>query len=189
MGGCFHCNPQSLKVCLPGHSCRAQVWGSVQSVWLQWLCGRSEAGIWQRLVFLRSCTSKRIINFCPLMLKWMTLGAFLCLQEAQRTSQINEKLTHLWGNSPFKSVNVMVAGLSCSMDIRRTSRDTTHRKCSLNNWEWDWLNSVCPLTESPYQRAVVLDRLSWGSSSMTDCHSNSQHCDVHPACTSRPWRH
>lgn len=123
MGGCFHCNRQSLKVCLPGRSCRAQVRGSVQSVWLQWLCGRSEVGVWQRLVFLHSCTSKRIIDFCLLTLKGMTLGAFLCLQ---RTSQINEKLTHLWGNHLFKSVDVMVACLSRSMDIRRTSRDTTH---------------------------------------------------------------
>lgn len=141
MGGCFHCTRQSLKVCLPGRSCRAQVWGSVQSVWLHWLCGRSEVGIWQRLVFLRSCPRKRAIDFCLLTLKWPTLGAFLCFLEAQWTYEINEKLTHLWGISLFKTVNVMVTHLSCSMDICRTSRDTKHGNV--------WNETVSMLTEKP----------------------------------------
>lgn len=52
-----------------------------------------------------------------------------------------------------------------------------------------WPGAVWILTarKTLQQWAKLLARSACGRSSMTECHSSSQHCDVQSASTSRPW--
>lgn len=52
-----------------------------------------------------------------------------------------------------------------------------------------WPSAVWILTarKTLQQWAKLLARSACGRSSMTECHSSSQHCDVQSASTSRPW--
>lgn len=152
-----------------------------------------------------SASPNHVIDFCLL-----TSCSFICLPRAHRTFWINKKLTYLWGITVHLGVQILSWHVAitqgfCSRDIQRNSGiqkqggtltsysvaikspllcgrlsenelvlvqcsvNFNHKKKSLQRW------------------AKVSSRSACGRSSMTECHSNSQHCDVQSACTSRPW--
>lgn len=153
------------------------------------------------------------IDFCQLTTWRLTVCAHICLHKMLGTFQINEKLTHLWRISIHLGVQIWKCPLACmqtfTMWTGGTSGDTNHgyifsalnisvKKTlllcrdsivDLVRMSLSWPSAVWILTvrKTLQQWAKLLARSACGRSSMTECHSSSQHCDVQSASTSRPW--
>lgn len=86
-----------------------------------------------------------------------------------RHGHICEGLVSGWERNPRADMPLMLYGHT--LDLQGSK-------------QWEIFSDLLRMSLS---LGLALDRSACGSSSMTDFHSNWQHRDVHPACTSRPW--
>lgn len=127
--------------------------------------------------------------------------------------RLSEEVTHLWRinvhlGEQLQSWHVTLTQGFAVWTDRRGTLGVTNHGCTVLNIavkkekklfsvlgfssrlsEKSWPSAVWISTvrKTLQQWAKVLARSACGRSSMTECHSSSQHCDVQSASTSRPW--
>lgn len=121
--------------------------------------------------------------------------------------RINEKLTHLWRISAHLGIRIQSWHLPLTQDFivwtdggaqGLWTMDVLSLPQTLHCWDSvvdlvrinlsclkpEWILTV---GKSLQQWTELWARSAWRRSSMTECHSSSQRCDVQSASTSRPW--
>lgn len=146
--------------------------------------------------------------FCTTFNSQITLCACLCLWDSC-TTLFYYKMTYLWKVSAALVVKIQSWYFTVCGQRRTASggyrpgtlpalKTAMKKKRSLLCWDsvvdlvrikMSWPGAVWILTarKTLQQWAKLLARSACGRSSMTECHSSSQHCDVQSASTSRPW--
>lgn len=153
------------------------------------------------------------IDFCQLETWQLTLCAYIMFawdtehMRLMRKWHISEGLVSIWESRSYPDTFLSCRVSQCGQtggDLRGYKRwmyshCLKHTKKALPLC-WDsvvdlvrmslsWPSAVWILTirKTLQQWAKLLARSACGRSSMTECHSSSQHCDVQSASTSRPW--
>lgn len=191
---------------------RAEVRRPVPSVGIQRFSGGSEDGVWQRWAFAASQLHSRILSARPHTAPaGLTSRAFIWpTRDATNIfwGGVNKKLTFVRDYCPSGNVDLILTRCCCHAGLlphghaRRSQGDKTplpplgkkkvfcHAadlvRMSLSCSSAVWILTARQKKRGPQRWAKVPDRLPCGRSSVTECHSDSQHCDVRTACTSRP---
>lgn len=86
---------------------RAEVWRPLQSVWIQWLSGRSQDGIWQRYVVIRVLWISVSVQHDS----WRWVLPYVCIRRTERFRlmrkwHISEGLVSIWESRSYADTSL-----------------------------------------------------------------------------------